>query len=244
MLWCAVAAAAIVGCQSERSGAGDGRTAVTKQAIDGAAGSGPGGGGMGGFLGATTTSLAGGGMAGSGMAGSGMAGSGMAGSGMAGSGMAGSGMAGGAGGAGMGGDTGAGGLMAAGGFGGMGGAGGDTSSGTTTDSWTYTGPDDAIVCEADADTSDDGSGLMFVFAAADPPLNGNGNEVITAAQCRVACAQAGQPNGVCRELCRGLKKAGCRGLLSWCDHLLRHRQKQAAEACYATHIALGCPGRN
>ena len=41
----------------------------------------------------------------------------------------------------------------------------------------------------------------------------------------------------CEAFCKGLKNAHCNGVFAWCKHLLRHKQKKAAEACLAFYAS-------
>jgi hypothetical protein len=100
----------------------------------------------------------------------------------------------------------------------------------------------AAFTEEEASLLDEGS--EYYAIAITGPVNGNGNEVITAAACRAACESTGRfTSGICRLMCKGLKKAGCNGLWSWCGHLGRHTgNKQSVEACLATYNVI-CAGK-
>lgn len=69
---------------------------------------------------------------------------------------------------------------------------------------------------------------------------------ITAAICRQACMAQYPKNRTFQKICidqvcKVISGATCTGLNSLCNHLLRHRQKQAAEACLTIKLQL-CPG--
>ena len=55
------------------------------------------------------------------------------------------------------------------------------------------------------------------------------------AMCKAWCKETYPPRlqKDCEAFCKGLKNAHCNGVFAWCKHLLRHKQKKAAEACLA-----------
>ena len=62
------------------------------------------------------------------------------------------------------------------------------------------------------------------------------------AMCKAWCDEGlGFSKKACYGFCKLLKRNSCVGVQSLCDHLIRHRQKQAAEICLAFYLAM-CSG--
>lgn len=82
-------------------------------------------------------------------------------------------------------------------------------------------------------------GLSGAFVMA---MTGN---KITARACRETCMASGGDANLCRLVCSQLKNGTCCGLWALMEHMLRHRQKKAAETALLIYNAMcSSGGRN